>query len=250
MRLATFALLSFFCTLFAWAKDADVEIAWMRVYSNSWLRIMPDNLGHIAATGSEGTDIVVRLLSTQGRQIGREIVPIPALMSAVADDSGRIFVTGNTWASKSVSCAAYAPRLSRLLWTEERNLSNAFSRPNSMARINTVVPGNDGSVYVSGEWDRGLYFNQFRGDASGILSYWDTFGGTYARFVTTSARSQSGEIYFIGTSVGFTHYFFITIQKFTPTTGEIQRYGVSSPWSSFSFATAGTRDADGNLIVV
>jgi hypothetical protein len=240
-----------FCVVGAVAKDVNVRIAWTRTFPNSSLGIMTDNRGHIAATGTESTNVIAILLNAHGRAIARQTVPIPGITAAIADGAGRIFITGNAWASKSVFCGAFAPRLSRLLWVEERNLSNSFSRPTSTAQINALAAGEDGTAYISGNWDRGLYFNQFRGDNSGLLSFWNTFGSGYGRNAITAVRSRAGKIYFVGRSVALSHYPFITIHEYDPNTEELIVYGSNPPAAGgFAFPVSASSDAEGNIVIV
>jgi hypothetical protein len=250
MKSAAIGLSLTLCVCLA-AKEIKLRTAWIRTFPNSSLTIMPDNGGHIAAVGIETNSTVALLFNRHGREIARAVVPIPSIASATADNSGRIFVTGNEPGSKSVYCAAFASSLSRLLWAEEKNLSNRYSPLSVAAGPGVIVPDEAGSAYVFGKWNRGFFFAEFRGDASGLKSIWDPYGNSYTKYPKAGIRSPSGEIYFVAASVALSHLPWITIQKFTPATHELITYGAEWPSGrAYSLPQAVVCDADGNLIIV
>jgi hypothetical protein len=249
MKSAALALSLLLCAGGAFAKDVKVRIAWTRTFPDSSLGIFPDNLGHIAATGTENTNIIALLLNTHGREVARQIVPLPGIASATADHSGRIFLTGNDYRSSAVQCAAFSSRLEDLLWLEQKNLSNAFSPPTTSAGIGAIVPDENGNAAVWGTWHRGFFLTEFRGDDPGIQSIWDPYQSSPRRPVA-GVRARSGEIYFVASSVVL-HFPWITIQKFTPATRELMTYGANPPvGDSYFLPAAAACDLDGNLIVV
>lgn len=231
-------------------QSVKVRTAWVRHFSNTALGIFPDNLGCIAAVGNDTNGGIAVLLNTRGRQVANVPVPISGIASGVADKSGRIFITGKGFQSPIVRSAAFAPSLSHLLWAEQKNLSNAFSPPSTAASLGSTVPDESGKAYVHGSWNRGFFLTEFRGDNSGLLSFWEPNDNTYGRWPVTGVRSPSGEIYFVCASVGLGHYYFITIQKFIPATGELITHGATAPYGGYSLPRAAACDSDGNLIVV
>jgi hypothetical protein len=239
------------CAFAAAAKDVKVRKAWERSFPNTSLGIFPDNLGHIAAVGTD-TNSFVLLLNKQGRRIAKASIPFSGVAGAVADSSGRIFVSGGEWRSSLVYCAAFAPSLSRFLWVEQKNLSNAFAPPSTFAGIGPLVPDENGAAFIFGTWHRGFFLTEFRGGNAGLKSIWDPWSGV-TRYAQAGVRSPSGEIYFVASSVAGGHYCFLTIQKFTPAAQELITFGANPPpdaHNGYSLARAAASDTDGNLIVV
>lgn len=257
MRFAALVLSLLLCATATVAKDVKVRIAWTRTFPNSSLGIMPDNVGNIAAVGTETNDAKIILLDRHGRRIASALSPIPGLASAVADKSGRFFLTGNESASSNVYCAAFSQSLGNLLWIEQKNLSNGYSPPTSVAGIGRMVADDKGGAYVFGNWGAdfnfryGFFFSEFRGDNSGLKSTWNPRGYSYDRRPVAAIKSRSGQICFITSSFSY-HFPFITIQKYTPATHELIMYGSQSPqgYEGFSLPTAAACDNDGNLIIV
>jgi len=137
------------CASIAVAKEVKIRKAWVRTFPNTSLEIIPDNLGRILAVGHDTNSAVALLVNTRGRRIGKVSIPVPRVAAAVADSSGRLFVTGNEYGSQNVYCAAFAPSLSRLLWAEQKNLSNGYSPPSTVAEIGPLVADEEGGATSS-----------------------------------------------------------------------------------------------------
>ena len=253
MSLGRIVLSLLLCATIAVAKEVKIRKAWVRTFPNASLGIIPDNLGRTLAVGHDSTSAVAILLNTHGRQIGKASIPIPRVTGVVADGSGRLFVTGNEYGSPNVYCVAYARSLSRLLWAEQKNLSNSYSPPHpyNVAQLGPIVADEEGRAYIFGEWRYGLFLTEFRGDNLGMESIWSSYGTTYGRWARAGVRAPSGELYFVAASVVL-HYPWITIQKYSPATQELTIYGIDPPpphGGGYSLPSAATCDADGNLII-
>jgi hypothetical protein len=249
MKTAALAVSLMFCAVVAVAKDVKVRVAWTRNYPDSSLGIIPDNLGNIAAVGSDTNSGFALLLDARGRNVARVLVPIPGVAGAAADSSGRIFITGNEFPSVTIHCAAFAPSLSDLLWVQTNNIGYLSPPPGLSATIGPLVSDEMGGVFVLGDWPDGLFMNHFNRERSEVKAI---FVGLLTPYRTGGAiaRAPNGDAFFIGNAVDFRDGW-ITVIKWNPVTLTYAVYGLNSPGvNGYSFATAAACDAEGNLIIV
>ena len=74
MRFGPIVLTLLLCATVGAAKEVKVRKAWVRTFPNTSLQIFPDNLGRIAAVGTETNSGVALLLNKSGRQVAKVAV--------------------------------------------------------------------------------------------------------------------------------------------------------------------------------
>ena len=251
MKVTFVALLC--CAAIASAKDTGkVRIAWTRVLTNAGVTIMPDHLGHIAAVGNDLNSAVALIIDKHGRPIASGRVPVTNFLAyGTTDHSGRVFVAAGDYASSSVQSYAFAPLLSTMLWSESRSLSNFFLRGPEYPEIAALAADETGGVFVYGDWYRNYFLSQLRGDYSGAQVLWT--GWSDARYENSAAiaRAPNGDIFGVGTTFTLPKYPWISVLKYSPSTGEVTNYDRLTLLDGYiSIARDAVCDAAGNLIIV
>jgi len=237
------------CASIAVAKEVKIRKAWVRTFPNTSLEIFPDNLGHIAALGSNTNGSFALLLNEKGRTVARASIPIPGVAGAVADSAGRIFLTGAVFPLVTVHCAAFASSLSSLLWIHTNNIGYLYPPPGFSTTLGPSAPDEAGGVFVFGDWQAGMFMSHFHSAGSDVNGIYVGLLTPY-RTAGAIARTPNGDTFFVGNAVAFRNQW-ITVIKWNPAISAYAVHGLNSPGvNGDALANAATSDSQGNLIIV
>ena len=248
VRLKALVWLLLLCAVVATAKDVKVRKAWERTFPNTSFNIFPDNLGNIAAVGRDTNGSFVMLLNDKGRTVAWAPIPISGVAGGVADQAGRIFVSGTVSGFEAVHSTAFAPSLSTLLWTHTNNIGFGQPIPGRSVTVGPTAPDEMGGVFVFGDWVEGMFISHFNSVGSDARGIYDGLLTPY-RAAGAIARAPNGDTLFVGNAVAFRDQW-VTVIKWNPTTATYAIYGRNSPGvNGYALANAAACDSQGNLII-
>ena len=167
------------------------------------------------------------------------------------DHSGRVFVAASDHPSSSVQSYAFAPLLSEVLWSESRSLSNFFLRGPESPQIAALAADESGGVFAYGDWYRNYFLSELRGDNTGAQVLWTDWIDARYENAAAIARAPNGDIFGVGTTFTLPKYPWISVLKYSPSTGEVTNYDRLTLFDGYiSIARDAVCDAAGNLIIV
>lgn len=205
MRLAGKIILSALLATSAFAKDPKVREAWTKTYPQKALSIISDNIGHIVVFGSEIDETGVPTNSAPLLLLnshGKEIASVNGVTGTIAaDHSGRIFVLSQDDVNRRLHCTAFAPVLSRLLWSNEKEIPFG-SYGTWRANLHQFIPNEAGGADVFGSMRlfANLEFFVVPFDDANTAPAASWWGSTYnyQREAIGAARAPNGVLYGIG----------------------------------------------------